>query len=67
MLVRSLVANCIRIDSTSGFVIVFSTFLFSCVDYSKFPSDGHGMLRDVIVPHCSSRLVHDSGPHSAMR
>jgi hypothetical protein len=36
-------------------VIVFSTFLMSCIDFSKFPKDGHGELKDVVVDRCISR------------
>ncbi|WVQ76748.1 hypothetical protein IAR50_006422 [Cryptococcus sp. DSM 104548] len=42
---------------TTFFVIAFSTFLISCIDYSKFTSD-HGRpdkLEDVIVDQCLTR------------
>jgi hypothetical protein len=44
-------------DSTTFFVIGFSTFLFSCIDYSLLSHelsgpDGIGRLDDVLVGSC---------------
>jgi autophagy-related protein 9 len=46
--------------STTFFVIGFSTFLFSCIDYSKLSRElagpgAVGRLEDVLVPQCLAR------------
>ncbi|KAG1448965.1 hypothetical protein G6F46_011064 [Rhizopus delemar] len=39
---------------TLAFMIVFSTFLIGCVNYSEIPS--HHTLSEVVVPQCLSKL-----------
>ncbi|KAI8142775.1 autophagy protein Apg9-domain-containing protein [Fennellomyces sp. T-0311] len=39
---------------TLGFVIMFSTFLIGCVNYSEIPH--HSTLSEVVVPQCISKL-----------
>ncbi|TIB71309.1 hypothetical protein E3Q24_02374 [Wallemia mellicola] len=38
--------------ATVGFVFLFSTFLFGCIDYSAISHDGS--LSDIVIPHCAS-------------
>ncbi|KIM30981.1 hypothetical protein M408DRAFT_327891 [Serendipita vermifera MAFF 305830] len=45
---------------TVGFVILFTTFLWGCIDYGKLSHIGRGKhggrLEDVVIPRCLARL-----------
>jgi hypothetical protein len=73
MYVRALRCGCLLTPRrTTFFVIGFSTFLMSCIDYSKLSSDLAGpnaieRLDDVLIGQCLTRCVAPTSPTTSPR